>query len=158
MPELAFPVAVPAFHFDAETVVRSRASTDMTCYWCRKLLSACNGQRGLGEVADLLHLPLGVCIKLAQKALSRGWLEVLPRTMTRPNAAPSPCWQELEHLLGPGNAPLLSRAASMNRCPERQIPTHEVGNFLIAVELLLPETERHQMLPRLDSLRQRYAS
>ncbi|UTA51675.1 hypothetical protein MSS93_05525 [Deinococcus radiodurans] len=46
----------------------------------------------------------------------------------------------------------------MSRCEPRAIPLQEAANFLIGVELLLPENLRDELVPLLDRLRGQYAA
>lgn len=139
----------------AQAVLRPRAGADVSCYWCRKLLRACDGKRTVTQVAELLHLPLQVCLKLTSRAHQEGWAELSALPEESRHAAP--LWDGLLEALGPSGEDLLDRAARMSRCQPRAVPLHETANFLIGVELLLPESRRVELVPLLDRLRDQYA-
>lgn len=162
----------------AQAVLRPRAGAKVSCYWCRKLLRACDGQRTVAQVAELLHLPLQVCLKLMKRAHQQGWAELsVPQVWMPEVSVPeasglevsgpdeslpgesvaAPLWDGLLAALGPAGEDLLSRAAQMSRCQPRAVPLQEAANFLIGVELLLPESRRDELVPVLDRLRNQYA-
>ena len=72
----------------AQAVLRPRAGADVSCYWCRKLLRACDGKRTVTQVAELLHLPLQVCLKLTSRAHQEGWAELSALPEESRHAAP----------------------------------------------------------------------
>lgn len=140
----------------AHVVLRPRPGAGVTCYWCKKLLRACDGVRTVEQVAELLHLPLQVCLKLTRRAYQQGWADLSMRELA-PNE-PAPLWDCLLEALGPDGEGLLTRAAQMSRCEPRAIPLQQAANFLIGVELLLPENLRDELVPLLDRLRGQYAA
>ncbi|WP_278912437.1 hypothetical protein [Deinococcus wulumuqiensis] len=144
----------------AQAVLRPHPGANVSCYWCRKLLRACDGERTVAQVAELLHLPLQICLKLVKRAHQQGWAELSVQAPALPTESgyTAPLWDSLLEVLGPGGEALLIRAASMSRCQPRAVPVHQAANFLIGVELLLPESRRGQLVPLLDRLRDQYAS
>ena len=139
----------------AQAVLRPRTGASVSCYWCKKLLRACDGERTVAEVARLLHLPLPVSLKLAQRAQQQGWADLLVGEQAADGSAT--LWDSLLAALGPDGEGVLARAAGMSRCRPGEIPLHESANFLIGVELLLPEDRRGELVPLLDRLRGQYA-
>ena len=137
----------------AQTVLRPRVSANVSCYWCRKILKLCNGERTVAQVAEALHLPLPVCVKLVDRAHRQGWADVQTHTF----AGQESLWDTVLEQLGRAREALLHRAAEMNRFAPRAVPVHELDNFLIAVELLLPDREREYLVPALDRVRAQYA-
>lgn len=139
-----------AVMIDPQAVFVASRNAEVTCYWCNKVLQACDGRRTLVQVSELLHLPLAVCLKVAGRAQERGWIKVkAPGQVT--------LWKTLLATLGEDGEALLRQAAQMSRCEPGQIPTQEVGHFLIALELLLPEAQRVGVIPTLDRLHEQYA-
>lgn len=136
------------------TALRCRPDVQVPCYWCRKVLQFCNGERTVAEVAGLSHLPLAVCLRLAARAVAAQWAEfALPPART-------PVWEHLEaELTGlavaqPGE--LLNRAAAMTRQTAGELSPAQLPSFLIALELLLDEADRDRLLPRLDDMQRHY--
>lgn len=143
--------SAPVFGAEPNAVFLPVSGKEVFCYWCRKVLQACDGKRTLAEVGELLHLPFAVCRKLMDRALHKGWAEARAEQVS--------LWTQMLTALGDGEdgEALLRQAAQMSRCQPGQIPTQEVGHFLIALELLLPEAQRVGVIPTLDRLREQYA-
>ena len=143
--------SAPVFGAEPNAVFLPVSGKEVSCYWCRKVLQACDGKRTLAEVGELLHLPFAVCRKLMDRALHKGWAEA--------RAGQVSLWTQMLTALGDGEygEALLRQAAQMSRCQPGQIPPREVGHFLIAVELLLPDEQRGRLTPLLDRMREQYA-
>ena len=142
----------------AQAVLRPHPGANVSCYWCKKLLRACDGERTVAQVAELLHLPLQICLKLMKRAHQQGWAELSVQDAVPGRASDAvPLWDGLLEALGPSGEEVLTRAAQMSRCQPRDIPLQEASNFLIGVELLLPEARRDELVPLLDQLREQYA-
>lgn len=121
-----------------------------SCYWCRKLMKVYNGERTLLQVAELLHLPVSTCMRLTRRAYQEGWIAPTARESQKA------LWNVLLDTLGEGSEDVLKQAAYMSRCEPGAISCAEAGSFLIAVELLLPESQRPTFTPLLDVLRLEY--
>lgn len=64
--------SAPVFGAEPNAVFLPVSGKEVSCYWCRKVLQACDGKRTLAEVGELLHLPFAVCRKLMDRALHEG--------------------------------------------------------------------------------------
>lgn len=137
-----------------ETLLRRLTPGPVECHWCTKLLPLLDGRRSLGEVCEHLHLPINVGVKLAQRALNRGWAQVV-------QASPDFLDALRDHLhgaLGDSGEHLLEQATRMTRLHQDQLTPDDYGHLLIALELAADDRQRGLIQPHLDQLRQRHVA
>lgn len=157
-----------SIEFDTSIILQNVGSKSITCYWCRKIASASNGQRSLAEIAEILYLPLPVARKLLLKGLNFGWFVVNPAVAGVAEQTAEQVgqgqglWQEVQEILsralGEHSGKLLQDAARMTKQEAGRLSLAGLPHFLIALELLLGEQDRLALLPALDGLRLRHSA
>lgn len=141
------------------TALLPRHSAWVFCPICASIRRLSDGQRTLAEIAQMLHLPLGMCEFLVRHlALPRQWLV---RANPQHVGHDLLFWPTLQgvmtELLGDQGAAVLQRASLMIRNESGQVPDREINHLLIAVELAAEDRSRSLLAPHLDVMRRQYA-
>lgn len=153
-----FPVAAPLV---ASSVVEPMSGVQVNCYWSRRLLKLCDGQRTLEEVARQLDLPLSICLPLVRKSLESGW--ALLRQVTadaEQQLVHELLWLELrsrtEQVVGLGSEELLRSAAACAGQPDGVVLPPQFPQLSWALSALVSDEQRPALAEHLEALRRKY--
>lgn len=144
-------------------VLRRGPNPEITDRWCRKLVTVCDGEITIEQAFQILHLPFQTGQRLALRALGQRWLEPV-EGQTIQTSAPllEDFHRDLRGVLFtvPGIAveAVLQRASGMIRLDKDWLSPNDISSYLLAVELLLPDGQREQVLAALDRLKTRYGA
>lgn len=144
-------------------VLQRGSNPEVTDRWCRKLVLVCDGEITIEQAFQLLHLPFQTGQRLALRALGQHWLEPVAGQPLHTNAPLLEDFRrDLRGVLGsvPGvdMEGIIERASGMIRLDTDWLSASDISSYLLAVELLLPDQHREQLLSALDRLKMRYGA
>lgn len=64
------------------TILKQTFKEDIASLWCKKLVGLCDGRLTVTDIANILNLPASSSLKLAQRSLDEGWLEIVGTSAT----------------------------------------------------------------------------
>lgn len=160
------PKSVPLLQ--PSSVLLGRPGAAVSCFWCRRLLEVSQGKLSLEEAADQLHMPVGVCLKLARKALERGWgdLNTFPSEEVQDaerEVMQELLWLELQtrvrQVAGTDGEQVLHKALACvgtEQVAEPALAPAEFPSLMLALEVLIGEERRDALRSHFDALKTKY--